>query len=82
VNLNTTGFSAFTFPLVAAYPFTPAQTIPVGEETDQFSNPNLLDDATINTGASGLVLDGGAGGPAGQSGDVIMWIGGKTFNGS
>ena len=82
VNLDTTGFSPFVFPLVAAYPFTPAQTIPVGEETDQFSNPNLLDDATINTGASGLVLFGGAGGPAGQEADVITWIGGKTFNGS
>jgi hypothetical protein len=82
VNLDTTGFSPFVFPLVAAYPFTPAQTIPVGEETDAFSNPNLLDDATLNTGASGLVLFGGAGGPAGQANDVIMWIGGKTFNGS
>lgn len=82
VNLDTTGFTAFTFPLVAAYPFTPAQTIPVGEETDAFSNPNLLDDATLNTGASGLVLTGGAGGPAGAASDVIMWIGGKTFNGS
>jgi hypothetical protein len=82
VNLDTTGFTAFKFPLVAAYPFTPAQTIPVGEETDAFSNPNLLDDATLNTGASGLVLTGGSGGPGGAIGDVINWIGGKTFNGS
>jgi hypothetical protein len=82
VNLDTTGFTAFTFPLVAAYAFTPAQTIPVGEETDQFSNPNLLDDATLNTGATGVVLGGGIAGPAGQLNDFIIWIGGKTFNGS
>lgn len=82
VNLDTTGFTAFKFPLVAAYPFTPAQTIPVGEETDANSNPNLLDDATINTGATGLVLPAGSLEPAGQSGDTIVWIGGKTFNGS
>lgn len=82
VALDSTGFTAFTFPLAAAYPFTPAQTIPVGEETDQFSNPNLLDDATINTGQTGLVLMGGIGGPAGQANDIIFWIGGKTFNGS
>lgn len=82
VNLDTTGFTAFVFPLVAAYPFTPAQCVPVGEETDQFSNPNLLDDATVNTGQTGLVLQGGIDGPGGQMGDVIFWIGGKTFNGS
>jgi hypothetical protein len=82
VNLDSTGFSAFTFPLVAAYPFTPAQTIPVGEETDEFANPNLLDDATINTGQTGLVLPAGLLNPAGTVGDLIEWIGGKTFNGS
>lgn len=82
VNLDTTGFSPFVFPLVAAYPFTPAETIPVGEETDQFSNPNLLDDATVNQGQTGLVLPAGLLEPAGQLNDVIVWIGGKTFNGS
>lgn len=81
VALDTTGFSPFVFPLVAAYPFTPAQTIPVGEDTSGF-DPNLLGDATINTGQTGLVLGGGINGPAGQFGDFITWIGGKTFNGS
>lgn len=82
VNLDTTGFTAFKFPLNTVYPFTPAQCVPVGEETDQFSNPNLLDDATINTGQTGIVLMGGINGPAGQNADNIIWIGGKTFNGS
>lgn len=80
VNLNTIGFTPFVFPLVAAYPFTPAQCVPVGEETDANSNPNLLDDATINLGATGLILGAGANGPAGQNADFIMWIGGSTFN--
>lgn len=82
VNLDTTGFTAFKFPLAAAYPFTPAQCVPVGEETDQFSDPNSLADSTVNLGQVGLVLGAGANGPAGQNGDNIIWIGGKTFNGS
>lgn len=79
-NLNTTTFTAFVFPGAAAVPFTPAIVVPVGEETDQFSNPNLLDDATINIGYIGVMLGAGAQGPAGQNNDVIYWLAGKSFN--
>jgi hypothetical protein len=80
IDLDTTAFSAFVFPAAAAVPFTPASCVPVGEETDQFSNPNLLDDATINTAFIGVTLAAGANGPAGQANDVIYWVAGKSFN--
>lgn len=80
VSLDTTGFNAFVFPGAAAVPFTQATVNPVGEETDQFSNPNLLDDATINTGYIGVQLAAGVNSPAGQNADVVFWIAGKSFN--
>jgi hypothetical protein len=79
-DLDTSGFSAFFFPNAAAYPFTPAQAIPVGEETDANSNPNLLDDATINQAILGMVLVAGVDNPAGQNGDVIFWQAGRSFD--
>jgi hypothetical protein len=80
VNLDTTAFTAFVFPGAAAVPFTPAEAVPVGEETDQFSNPNLLDDATVNTAYIGVQLAAGVNSPAGQAADVIYWLAGKSFN--
>lgn len=82
INLDTTGFSAFVFPLVAAYPFSPAETIPVGQDTSGLFDPNLLNDATTNVSFTGLMLPAGINAPGGQLGDVVYWIGGKTFNGS
>lgn len=79
-DLNTTTFTAFVFPGAASVPFTPAIVVPVGEETDANSNPNLLDDATVNTGYIGVMLGAGANGPAGQANDVIYWLAGKSFN--
>jgi hypothetical protein len=80
INLDTTAFTAFVFPGAGAVPFTPAIVVPVGEETDQFSNPNLLDDATVNTAYIGVMLGAGVNGPAGQNNDVIYWLAGKSFN--
>jgi hypothetical protein len=80
INISTLGFSAFVYPAPGAVPFTPAFCNPVGEETDQFSNPNLLDDATVNTGYIGVMLGAGVNGPAGQNGDFILWKAGKSFN--
>lgn len=80
VNLDSTAFTAFAIPAAAAVPFTPASCVPVGEETDEFSNPNLLDDATVNTGYIGVVLAAGTNSPAGVANDVIYWVAGKSFN--
>jgi len=81
VDLDTRAFTAFTYPLVAAYAFSQAQCVPVGEETDAQSNPNLLDDATINTAYIGVQLLPGQTGPAGQANDQIFWQATRSFNG-
>lgn len=80
VDIDTTAFTAFVFPLPAAYPFTRAQVVPVGEETDANSDPNLLNDATLNNAILGITLVAGIDSPAGQNGDVIYWQAGRTAN--
>ena len=82
VDINTTAFTAFQFPLAAAIPFSQAIVNPVGETANAtISNPTLLDDATVNTGYIGIQLAGGTANlPAGQNNDVIYWKAGKSFN--
>lgn len=81
VDIDTTAFSLFTFPLAASYPFTRAQVAPVGEEAnaDQ-SDPNLLYDATVNTAILGMTLIAGIDSPGGQIGDVMYWQATRTEN--
>jgi hypothetical protein len=80
VNINTTGFSAFTFPITTAVPFTPAEVVPIGEDTATALNlnQNILSDATVNTGYYGMILAAGALLPAGVAGDVIFWQSNKA----
>lgn len=82
INVDTTGFTAFTFPLAAAVPFTPAEVVPFGENTAQalLSGVDPLGDSTINIGYLGIILAGGISSPAGQAGNVIYWVAGKSFN--
>jgi hypothetical protein len=83
VNINSTNFTAFAFPTNTAGAFTPAQAVPVGEDTASalISNVNILTDATVNNGAIGMILQGGAGFPGGASSDVLYWKAGKSFSG-
>lgn len=79
LDIDSTAFTAFDFPLTAAVPFTPAAVIPVGEAaTSPFEN--LLDDATRNTAYIGIELGAGEEGPAGSDGDLIYWRAGKSFS--
>ncbi len=81
VNIDTTAFFPFVFPLTANYPYTPAQVYAFGEgEDSSIASPNLLDDATLNTGYIGVILGAGIGSPAGQAADRIFWKAGKSFN--
>jgi hypothetical protein len=81
IGVDSTGFTAFVFPLAAAIPFTPAIVAPLGEEANAAnSDPNLLNDATVNTGFIGIKLAAGIDSPAGQNGDLIFWKVGKSFN--
>jgi len=84
VDIDSSGFTSFSFPLTAAVPFTPAMMVPVGEAAED-AYTNLLDDATENQAFIGVNLGLGAAGdgsngPAGQSNDSVYWIAGKSFS--
>jgi hypothetical protein len=86
VDINSSGFTAFAFPLTAAAPFTQALMIPIGEGAEIVAGKVPLDDATYNTGYIGFKL--GTSGtaalalasPGGTTDDVIKWMAGKSFN--
>lgn len=80
VDIDTTTFTLFKFPSTADYPFSPAMVVPVGENTAYAiqQSQNILSDATYNTGYIGVILAGGANSPAGQTGDAIYWVAGKS----
>ena len=82
VDIDVSTFTAFTFPVTGVPVFTPAQMIPVGENTAQAltSNTNILADATENQAYFGMILAAGANSPAGVNNDVICWVAGKSFN--
>ncbi len=82
VDLDTTGLAPFVFPLTAAAPFTPAQVVPVGEDTAVAlaAGTNILSDATVNNNYIGVRLAAGVDSPAGQANDVIYWRAGKSFS--
>lgn len=82
VDIDTSGFTAFAFPLTTDPGFTPAQIVPVGDNTAEslLLNANILADATVNTGYIGIQLQGGTGSPAGVAGNVIYWVAGKSFS--
>lgn len=75
LDINSTGFGAFVFPLTAATPFTQAQISPVGAGLPgPLTDPSNLSDATNNTAYIGVRLAPGIDGPAGQAADQIAWI--------
>lgn len=82
VNIDTTAFTAFVFPLDAAYPFSPAQVIPVGANTAVAiaNNQNVISDSIVNTAYLGIQLMGGASLPGGAANDVVYWVAGKSSN--
>lgn len=82
VDINSSAFTAFLFPAPGAVPFTQAQVVPLGEDTGVAlsNNADILDDATFNTALTGILLQGGAGFPAGDTADVIYWQAGKSFS--
>lgn len=71
-----------SYPAAAEVPFTPAQIVPIGEDTAQAltTGVNILGDATRNTATLGITLIGGAAGPSGAANDIISWVAGKSFS--
>jgi hypothetical protein len=85
VDIDSSGFTAFAFPLTAAPGFTPAQIVPFGETANAEilpTNPNLFDDAIVNSGYIGIALGAGAQSPAGVNGNVVYWQAGKSTYGN
>jgi len=82
LNVDSSAFTAFQFPLPADVPFSPALVVPVGMDTAQAitSSVNLLADATENQAILGMELVGGADNPGGANNDVCYWIAGKSFS--
>lgn len=83
VNIDSNGFSPFVFPVTSIHPFSPAEVVPVGEDTGVALSlgANILADATINTAATGMLLTGGVDMPGGPSGGFSMfWQAGTVFS--
>lgn len=87
VDINSAAFTAFAFPLTGDVPFTPAQVVPVGEDTAQAiaSGVNILGGAAEDRDYIGFMLgtgDGAAvslGSSGGTNNDIIKWRAGKSF---
>lgn len=82
VDIDSSAFTAFAFPLTADVPFDAAIVVPVGENTSSALalGVDTLTDATVNTGYIGMVLAGGVNNPAGAASDVVYWVAGKSFS--
>lgn len=82
VDIDSSAFTAFAWPLTSSTAFTPAEVIPVGEDTAEAlaSAVDILSDATINESYIGMVLTGGASCPGGAASDVMYWVAGKSFS--
>lgn len=82
VDVDSTGFTAFAFPLSAAVPFTPAEVVPVGEDTGYANSvgADVLGDSVFNNAILGVRLTGGADSPAGANGNQIYWKAGVSFS--
>jgi hypothetical protein len=86
LDINTVGLGAFTFPVSAdgAFGYTPAQVIPVGENTATALSlvppTSTLGDAQVNVAILGMKLGGGANTPGGANADLMYWQAGKAFS--
>jgi len=73
VDINSTAFTAFNFPIYSIPNFTPASVIPNGDTLTLG-----FDGSTRNTAIRGFVLTAGTTSPAGNNGDVIYWVAEKA----
>jgi hypothetical protein len=89
VDIDSSAFTAFAFPLAAAVPFSYAEVIPVGEDTSAVLSLGTTSgaSATENRGTMGIVLgtDNVTAATAllsagGTAADVIRWRAGTAFN--
>ncbi len=79
VDIDTSTFTAFQFPLVAAAANTRAHAWAYAE-TAASPYENLLDDSLRNVGVRGIRLAGGADSPGGGNGDTMFFTAYKSAN--
>lgn len=70
VDIDTQAFTAFAWPAAAAYPFTFAQVVPVGEI------PTITSGVTVNQAFIGMNIGSAV---AGSANDVMYWRAWKSF---
>jgi hypothetical protein len=80
INVDTSAFSAFTFPANGNQPFSPTVVVPAGMDTAFAVNANVneFSDAWNNVSYYGIQLAAGANSPAGSASDVIYWVAEKA----
>ena len=76
VDIDTTGFTAYKFPLFNNVTFDYAMVFPVGDGKTSISQ--IAPSAVLNRGYIGLILSPGPAMPAGTAGDVIRWTAYKS----
>jgi len=79
VDIDSTGFTTFAWPLTADGDFTPAQVVPIGKDTHE-DYAGTFSDARRNNGTMGMILAAGTHSPAGVNDDVIYWRAYKSDN--
>ena len=80
VDIDSSAFSAFTFPANGNQPFSPAVVVPAGEN-NAYAVQNSLNpyvSAYNNVAYIGIQLAAGANSPAGSANDVVYWVAGKS----
>jgi hypothetical protein len=82
LDIDSSAFTLFDFPLTAVGAFSPAMVVPIGEDTAAAlaAGTDILSDATENRSYIGMQLAGGTSCPAGANADVIYWVAGKSFS--
>jgi len=79
VDIDSTGFTAFDFPVDAALPFSPAITVPDGNE-NKIAYIETTPYTCSDEGYLGIVLDGGVQAPTGSADDIIYWKSETSLN--
>lgn len=82
VDVDTTSFTAFAFPVTGDYQNRFAMVVPAGvnQAVTNAQNVNPYNSAYRNTGKMGVLLMAGATSPAGVAGNEIVWTAYKSFN--
>jgi hypothetical protein len=87
VDIDSSAFTAFVWPLTAFDRFTAPTVCPIGEtavdhiDTTWFGTDTITDDKKINTSSTGIILGGNTTvvSPVGATGNVIYWKAGNFW---